>query len=314
MAETIPVSQIRQAICFATPGMSSSQELLLTGAEIFKSAYLFCRKIYLMEKDPVLFGAGSALDLFVPSATVQQVARFILGSLSLIRCSEDLHKLGQLRNRCDRIIDGAEYLLIKGDRFNIAGSRSKDRPRWLDEVRYQHVMRMARVSALFETIGEMFLVFAELMLHMGDAYVAYNEECGSEVFIHAKDLFVELTSDQSYLVQQLERCEAMNDWVFGRMNSPLSTQILVAAIALPSRVAAALPKTEDMIESVQNVFNRAILNATLNLQDMKTALEGTEPIYQNNRYYTYIKGGPDDPEMTRFITPPKRIRLSPHRT
>lgn len=316
MSEILSPSQLNQAVCYATPGMSSAEGTFLACAETFRTGYLMCRKAYLMSQNPVSFAAGSALSLALgQNDTLEQVARIVLGSLSILRCSEDLHKLRGLQKKCRRIVSGKHYIAVKGDRFNIGGSRSKLLPQFFDEMRYAHKMRMERIALLIKTLGEMAVVFGELMLHMGDAYVAFNEDCTSEVFIHSRDLWDELTSDQSYLVQQLKNNEAFNDWLLGRTRTKTSlcTQVLMGLIAVPSQVVAVLPDIRDISQAVNDVIDQVALNARLNIQDYKMGwrkLCGIDPSLNSNDYYSYKKGSARDPEMTRWIKPPKRISIN----
>lgn len=161
----------------------------------------------------------------------------------------------------------------------------------------------------------MAVVFGELMLHMGDAYVAFNEDCSSEVFIHSRDLWDELSSDQSYLVKQLKNNEAFNDWVLGRINTQTSlcTQALMGLIAVPSQVRGALPDIRDISNAATEMADEISLSLKLSIQDYQTAfrkLRGIDPWINSYDHYSYKKGSNRDPEMTRWIKPPKRIIIN----
>lgn len=316
MSLILSSSQINQAVCYATPGMSQAEGIFLGCAETFRKGYLMCRKVCLVTNNPVSFAAGSALSLALgQNDTLMQVARIILGSLSILRCSEDLHKLRALQKKCSRIVSGKEYIPVKGDHFNIGSSKAKDSPQFLDGVRYAHKMRMERIALLIKTIGAMAVVFGELMLHMGDAYVAFNEDCSSEVFIHSRDLWDELSSDQSYLVQQLKNNEAFNDWVLGRMNTQTSlcTQMLMGFIAVPSQIRGALPDIRDISNAANDLVDEISLSMKLSLQDCQMGfrkLRGIDPALNSHDHYSYEKGTKGDPERTRWIKPPKRIVIN----
>lgn len=309
MSEILSSSQINQAVSFATPGMSQAEGAFLFCANAFRKGYLMCRKAYLVTNNPICFAAGSALSLALgQNDTLMQVARIILGSLSILRCSEDLHKLRALKKKCRRIVTGKEYIGVRGDRFNIGSSKVKYAPQFFDEIRYAHKMRMERVAFLIKTLGEMLCVFGELMLHMGDAYVAFNEDCSSEVFIHSRDLWDELSSDQSYLVQQLKNNEAFNDWVLGRMNikTTLCTQMLMGFIAVPSQIRSVMPDLRDISKAATDLIDEVALSIKVNAQDCQTVfrkLRGIDPMI--NSY-----GSGLDPEKTRWIKPVKRIVLN----
>ncbi len=316
MSEILSPSQINQAVCYASPGMSSAEGSFLMCAEIFRSFYLKCRKIYLMANNPISFAAGSALSLAVGQNNVlDQVARVVLGSLSILRCGEDLHKFRALYKKCRRIVSGKEYIPVKGDRFNINRSKSKILPQFLDEVRYAHKMRMERIALLITTLGEIAVVFGELMLHMGDVYIAFNEDCVTEVFIHSRDLWDELTSDESYLVQQLKDNEGLNDWLLGKSTglSGLCTQVFLSTLVIPSQIRSALPDFRDVTQAVSDAIDEVALNVKLNIQDYQIgfrSLCGIDPSLTYNEYYSYKKGSLRDPRVTRWINPPKRIAIN----
>lgn len=316
MIEILSSSQINQAVMHVTPGVSSVERILLACADTFRKGYLMCRKTYLITHNPISFAAGSALSLALgQNDTLSQVARIILGVLSVLKCGEDLHKLRALKKKCSRIVLGKEYILIQGDRFNIGGSKAKLTPQIFDQVRYSHIMRMERIALLVSTFWEMAVVFGELMLHMGDAYVAFNEECSTEVFIHSRMLWDELSSDQSYLVQQLKNNEAFNDWILERMNTKTSlcTQMLMGLIAIPSQIRSSLPDIRDISSAVSEIVDDISLSIELNIQDCQMVwrkMHGIDPLIHSNKLYSYTKGSAKDPEMSRWIKPPKRINVN----
>ena len=296
MTEILSASQINQAVCHVTPGVSSAEYILLTCADVFRKGYLVCRKVYLITNNPISFAAGSALSLALgQNDTLAQVSRIILGVLSVIKCSEDLHKLRALTKRCRRIFSGKEYILIKGDQYNVG------------ETHYAYKIRMEKIALLITTLGQMAVIFGELMLHMGDAYVAFNEECSTEVFIHSRDLWDELSSDQSYLVQQLQNNEAVNDWMLGRMNTKTSlcTQMLLGLIGIPSKVRRAMPDMRDLSSAASDMVDDIGLSIKSNIQECHTMwqqIKGIDPRINS-------EGSTKDLERTRWIKSPKRVNI-----
>lgn len=105
-------SQINQAVCHATTGMTQAESAFLSCAKTFRKGYLFCRKASLVTNNPVSFAAGSALSLVLgQNDTLMQVARIILGSLSILRCSEDLHKLRALKKNAVALLPAKSTFL-----------------------------------------------------------------------------------------------------------------------------------------------------------------------------------------------------------
>lgn len=304
MGEILSTMAINDITCSGIPGLATDN-FFLTSARALGNLYLGYRKITLAEAHPVKFAAGSALALAVgQSPTIQQVARAILGALSIIRCTKALCELNDLYERCGQIMDGSYYIIVLGDRFNIMGDKATDTPQFLDRFHYANKMRYERCAALFETIGKMIDVFCNLILHLSDAYVAYNEECLSEVVIHSKDLWDELTSKNSYLYDKLAKAESINQLVFGK-------QSCWALSALQQVVHQAVAAANVITQATQNVsasIDRSLSVAGAALHEADTRIK--EIVYQLPRELHFDPSKPpraEDPSK-RLLPPIKRRR------
>lgn len=296
MSEILSIATIHQAVGIANPTLS--QDPFLTAAQFLGRIYIYIRKGILAKNNPVEFAVGSAIS-FANIPGIEQLARITFGLISVIRCSEALHKINKFNEKCDQILASKSYVVIKGDQFSSS---------WIDQISYGAKVRHERMASYFETVIEIIKVFCELILCMGDAYIAYNEECTSEVFIHGTDLWNELTSNSSYLVTELKKNENVNDWIFGKMeNCTWKTDLLMGVITLPVQVTSFI---EAATETVTRAYERKTANGKKNLeacQSLWDELNGIEPELQYNLTgYQYKPGEPGDPELTRIITPPRR--------
>lgn len=291
MGVVVTGNQIQRAVVGS--GFGEDGIGFLTAAWILKDAFLWVRRIYLLSdsKRVVSFAFGSALNLGLGnSPTLLQISRIILGSLSIIRCGEDIQKLGKLTRRIKKILSGRHYIPLKGNCF-VEG-------RLFDQFRFEWILRQERIILLFRTIGEIFKQFGSLLWHFGDAYVAYNEDCSSEVFIHGVDLWEHLTSDQSFLVKQLNKCKDINDSIFGPMG--WTTKLMLNVITLPAQVVSTAP---DIVNVTNKVLSRRMENIRANILVIAKAVFN----YRPPDILAYVKGDADDPERTRLMTPPKKV-------
>lgn len=311
MADVVPVSDIYEVVSRTSVG-PSADSFFLASARVLGNIYLSYRRMRLSNENPISFAAGSALSgAFGSNPTVQQISRFVLGTLSIIRCTEDLHKINKLREKCSRIFSGKQYLVVKGDRFNIKGEKASRLPQFMDQFHYEHKMRLERIAAYFRTIGKIIEVFCKLMLHIGDAYIAYNEDCVSEVFIHGRDLWDKLTSDNAYLYRQLEKSDAVNQLVLNKVQGGWALNVM-------KEVVVAAGKLHHTFSNAGNALIKAadkgvqFLKSTADEIDtaFKEHIQGIPPELQfDNKPYRFVPGSDRDPEKTRFITV-KKVRIT----
>lgn len=302
-------SNVRSAIAVATPGMTFPQKCLVRTAGVLLFGFLAFRKFRLLRKKENLvpYALGSALDAVTKrSPTLQQVARFPFGSISILRCSEDLAEIGRLVRLSGRLILGKEYMVVKKDTF-LTVAKPGLSPSLQDKMRWWNVVVRLQIKQLFKTIGEIFKRLFELAMHLGDAYTAFKENNVAEVFIHSRDLWNELTSQDSKIVKYLKRTEQINDWMLGRLGSSKTTGFLIKMLQTSANLRAAVPEIGNGIKTTaQNEYSR--IEATI--EDQIThdydALGGDRNDLQDQqKYYAYDLGSKDDPNEMRFIDPPR---------
>lgn len=291
---------VRQAIRVVTPELSFFQQLLLFGGEAARIGYLIGRKIRILRKKeniaPLLM--GSILDAAVGHLpSVQQVARIVFGSLSILRCSEDLLKIKQLGKRCHALFRGREYLVIKKIEW-ASTLKGRISPSIYHSWLWFQRVYLLQVKEAFRLLGKVFKQVALLGLHLADAYSAYRERNVSEIFVHGRDLWRRLTSDESALVKELKRTKKINDWMLARQGSNWTTKLFLNLLTLPNRLKAKLPDMRDVKKQAEG-----------KLDAMATNIEAIGELtkdHSQRKYHIYTEGSSKDPNAMRFLPSPKR--------
>lgn len=304
-------SKIRGGIAVAAPGMTCGQKFLVTAAGFCRFGWLISRKIRLLKKKENLvpYAMGSALDAFTKSnPTLQQVARIPFGSISILRCAEDLAEISRLFRLAGRLLTGKEYVVVKKDDFATPFKKGMS-PSFQDKVRWHNTVFKLQIKLLFKVIGEIFKRFFQLILHLGDVYTAFKENTLPEVFIHSRDLWNELTSQNSSIVKYLKRSEKINDWMLEKMGSPKKTAFLVKMFLLPAKIRERLPDGRDVragiAKAAKNQYSFFEVNAESQFIRDYIALGGDETQLVGKKYWIFERGSADDPRVNRFIKPPR---------
>lgn len=292
--------EIHGAIRVATPQIRGCQgRVFCSLGEVFRVAHLVGRKIRIVRKKEnfIPFAMGSVLDNFLGQCPpVQNIAKFVFGSLSIIRCGEDILELKRLGNRFAACVRGKHYVVVKGDRWSNLKSPIAvglaDRWRWLRRV------YCLQLKEAFRSLGLFFRRLFLLGLHLSDVYAAYQEHHVAEVFVYAKDLWHEISSDQSKLVKYLKQTKNLNDWMLMRKNSSFTTSVFLNALILPAKFKQ---KLQDLADVKKNV-DRGVDNLAIKIEAMAERLfPGPD-----TKYRIYREGSREDPNAARFLSPPKR--------
>lgn len=240
-------SLVDQSIFFSAPNLSRGENLFLKGARLCRSGLVLYRRIrYLTNpKDAVSFAMGTLVS---HHPTVKQIARFVFGSLSVLRCVKDLHRLTYLLRSCRKIVRGEQYVPIKDNNFKRKGRIS---PSTIDRLFWKKQLFQARSKFFFITVVEIFKTLGKLVCHLADVYSAYNDDIASEVFVHSRQLWNELAApDTVVLLEKLKKTSSLNDRVFQLKGLSLTTKILIEILQLPAKVA---PLKKDAKEKIKNV-------------------------------------------------------------
>lgn len=273
---------VKQALAFVAPKMSKQESLFLKGAYSLRKSFVFYRKIRCLnsKKNQVSFAMGVLVG---NNPTVQQIARFIFGNLSLLKCTKDLHILKSLHRRCRRIIAGKHYVKVKGDRFD-------------KRINWKKNLHKERTKAFFRTVSEIFKTLGQLTWHLSDVYSAYNDNSGSHVFVHGRALWNELAaSDTTYLLKKLKKSRKLNDWIFQKEGMALSTKLLIGVLGVPSKVTPLKKEVKDKIKEIAADVEEG-------LQDIKNKWYKHQGIPKE--YLSDTDSAPKKIEK-RFITPPR---------
>jgi hypothetical protein len=276
---------------------------------------LVSRKIRLLKKKENLvpYALGSALDAVVKSnPTLQQVARIPFGSISILKCAEDLGEISRLIRLAGRLLSGKEYVVVKKDAFTVPSKKGVS-PSFQDKMRWRAVVYKLQLQLFFKTIGEIFKRFFQLVLHLGDVYTAFKENTLPEVFIHSRDLWNELTSHNSRVVKYLKRSEKINDWMLEKMGSSKKTAFLVKLFLLPAKIKEKLPDGRDVKAGITTAAKNQYAYFEADAEDQFVqnykAFGGNTTELQGQKYWIFEQGTQDDPRANRFIKPPV---IEPH--
>lgn len=291
-----PNSEIHRGVCVTGLGVQEN-DIFLSGARVVGKAFLAIRRTILFYRNPFSFVAGSILKAATgDNPTIQQIARFVFGTLSMIRCAEDIVKLKNLTLKCKRIMAGEYYIPLKGDRWG-------EEPDPLNQMQFDYRMKQLRFFKLMETIGKIINVFIDLILHLGDAYIAFNgeESVTEEVFIHGGDLWEKLTSDATYLRQQLKKNETITKWAMGRMSWTEQTIVKVIDAS-----AEFFEECKDWYKKMKQQGGEMIDGAKTwhrkNGEKIEDALDVIRGIPKELRALDRTP----EPDSLRFIDPPKK--------
>lgn len=302
---------IKSGMAVAAPGMTCGQKFLFGLAGFCRYGLLFSRKVRLLKKPENLvpYAAGSVLDAVTKrNPTLQQIARIPFGSVSILRCAEDLAEISRLFCQAGRLLTGKEYVVVKKDAFVVPDKKGGS-PSVRAKTRWRSVVFKEQIRLLFKTIGEIFKRFFQLVLHLGDVYTAFSENTIPEVFIHSRDLWNELTSDKSKLVQYLKRTETINDFMLEKMGAPRKTAFLIKLFLLPAKIREKLPDPRDIKAGLQrfgkNFYSYYEANAEFQLVRFYEVLGGDKTHLQGQKYWIFTEGSKDDPRANRYIKPPQ---------
>lgn len=295
-------SKIRSGFAAADPNMTCGQKFLLGFAGIFR----FTRKIRILRKKEniVPYAFGSFLDVVtkkIPS--LREAARIPFGTISILRCVEDLAELSRLIRLAGRLLIGKEYVIVKKDAFVVTSKGSS--PSIHDKMRRFTVVYKEQIKLFFKTIVEIFKRFIKLILHLGDVYAAFTENAVPEVFIHSRDLWNKLTSSKSTLVKYLQRHEKINDWMLETMGSTKKTAILVKVLLAGAKVREKCRNVKErIIRFVREQYLYFQANAEFQMGQLHKLCGGDESQLRDRKFWIYTKGSKNDPRLNRFIKPP----------
>lgn len=312
---------VQAAIAVTTPGMGPAQKALLITAEVLRFGLLFARKVRLMRKreNAVPFAMGSVLDAaFGKKESVQRIARFVFGSVSIMRCSEDLILMHQIGKKLKAICRGKAYLVIKRDVWAKKLKKRHISPSTLDRIEWMKNVGKLQVRQFFKTIAEFFKRLALLALHLSDSYTAFKENTVSEVFIHGKDLWKMLTSEKSTLAKELKKSAGVVDLLLKRIGSCANTSILLKALALHAKIKQKLPDLDETGRNVERNFNDFSDRIEMRCQEIAEKymrfLEDRQLVRKipalfiprlEKKFLIFNKGDQNDPDLHRFIESPK---------
>lgn len=285
---------VRNAVGFATPNYAVGHLALFKGAMLIEKIFRVIRKIRLYSNlhNPLPLAIGSILNLAAGNnPTVQHVARFIFGTLSIIKCSEDLIVLTGILREMKENFKGESYILIKGD-------KGFEKGRFRAKLLWIKGMRAERIKRTFYLIGQFFKNLAKLGVHLSDVKAAYTENTVSEVIVHAHELWRHLSSSEEVLAKNLLRNKEINDYLLTQFQSTFRTQALLQILTVPVRLRDKLPDREDIKRSINR--HKKILSACVDLFDDYFV----NPKEERRIYYGSLPKYIDSPKMLGFkVTP-----------
>lgn len=308
MAQNV-TSAIKSGIAVAAPGMTCGQKILFGVANIFRWGFFGLRKVRLLsnKKNVVPYAIGSVVDVMTKKIpALREVARIPFGSVSILRCVEDLIKMTQLTHLAGRLLRGKEYVVVKKDRFT--SSNVGYSPSFQDRARWKMVVVKLQMKLFFKTIGEIFKCFLQLILHLGDVYTAFKENTLPEVFIHSRDLWKKLTSQDSTIVKCLKRTEEVSDRVLQKLGCSRNTNFLLKFFLLPAKIKEKLPDGRDIKEGVVTAAKNKYEHFKAVSEDQVIRdyemLGGDKMDLEGQQFWIFEPGSKDDPQANRFMKPP----------
>jgi hypothetical protein len=314
--------QVRQAIFAQVPGFSFPQKFLLASAHILRFGLLLGRKVRVWGKkeNTIPLALGSTLDAALGMRpSVQKIAQIVFGSLSIIRCGEDLAQINQLVHKVKRCFRGREYVIVKKDVWPSSSSQGRRRLLFYERFKWIRYFYSEQVKLAFVSIAQIFKQLALLSLHLSDAYSAYTDHHVSEIFVYAKDLWNSLTSENAVLVKELKRTRHVTNGMLAKNGSSWTTELFLSLFLVPARLSQKLPCARDAAASVRRGFEAAVIRIDAVSEEIKgrysRVLENTMGVLNvprvlvpnsQNDYLIFTRGGSDDPHFMRFIPPPKK--------
>ncbi|MFV0340350.1 MAG: hypothetical protein ACK5MA_06965 [Parachlamydiaceae bacterium] len=284
----------RNAVGAVTPNFTVGHLLLFKGATLLKKIAAVVRKIRLYRNlnNQLPLAIGSILNVTVGNnPTVQQIARFLFGTISAIKCSEDLILLTGILRELKENFKGDSYLMVKGGKGFESG-RFKARLHWAKDV------WLERIKRTFQLIGAFFKQLGSLSLHILDVEAAFNENTVSEMIVHGSDLWRHLSSDEEVLAKTLLRKKDENDLLFARFQSTFRTQALLQILTVPVRVRNKMPDSRD----VRRFFREQKAFFKVPFQILKEKVKG---LPDEERTVAYCTEGVDDPASYKVLPSPK---------
>lgn len=290
-------------------------------ADCMRACLSFGRRIRIFSNkdNAVPFALGGVLDVMLGNnSAVQKVAKIVFGSLSILRCTEDLVELKRLGAKFRRCFSGREYVPIKGDSWERRKLRGCATPSTDDMKLWSKTGRRAQLKILFQTIAEIFKRFWLLVLHLADVYSAYTENTVAEVFVHGKDLWKMLTSDESILYKELQNTEKVNDHMLSSLGSPVHTKILMTVFKIHNVCKKGVEAVKTAAKKTCSVF-KMIMAAIAKARDELKAcyiqtLKDCGILYllpkffipKLDRPYFMVKDGENDLDA-RFVPAPQYV-------
>jgi hypothetical protein len=285
---------VRNAVGAATPNFTVGHLLLYKGAALLKKIVYIVRKIRLYRRldNQLPLAIGSILNVTVGNnPTVQQVARFVFGAVSVAKCSEDLIMLTGILRELKENFKGDSYLIVKGGKGFKSG-RFKARLHWAKDVWVE------RFKNTFHLIGHFFKRLGSLGVHIMDVEAAYKENSVSEMIVHGSDLWRHLTSDKEVLAKTLLRNKDTNDLLFAQFRSSFRTKALLQILTIPVRVRNKMPDSRD----VRRTLRKCAEEIKIPFQILKEKVNG---VPDEERTVAYVTEGVDDPASFKVLPSPK---------
>ncbi|MGK5593901.1 MAG: hypothetical protein ACSNEK_00905 [Parachlamydiaceae bacterium] len=244
---------VKESIQALTPGYHSITKLALIPAEFFMKTSLVVRKIRLFRKPqnlaPLL--AGNILDVLAGDRpTVRMVARIILGSASILRCTEDLLQIVEQANRIKKILRGRSFVVIKKKTWQDLNPSITHSPSHIYFAKMAQAQDPILAQRLLQCFWEMMKRLGSFILHFADACTAFRDNHSvSEIFVHSRDILDKVSSDDAVLVKNLKQLQRVTDMILSKIGASWTTTALIGLLRLPNAVRRKLPPIEDLMEN-----------------------------------------------------------------
>lgn len=321
---------IKSTLAAVTPAHPLLTKVMMVPAETFFSISRFGRKFRLFSKP------GNALPLFAGSVleatagkipTLQQIARVVFGAVCIIKCSEDLLRMTDAAITIKKIFQGRSYVFIKQKSWDALTYTEEQSPSKMFFSKLRKIETQVFIKRFFLCLGEIFKAIGLLALHFSDACMAYRENTLSEVFVHSKDLYQKLTSEDAPIVKHLNQYRKVNDLMMAGLGLSWTTAALVGLVTLPAAIRKQAPGFEEMLRNCKDNFvfvgekvdafkeliSIGYLEAITKARLLNLLPKGLLPKIE--RKYEFYEEGVDDPETLRYFESPIRIPLTvPSRT
>lgn len=209
-------ANVRATIEARTPEVTSGKAFFLKSGELLSFGVGFAQKVCLLQKSGHIIPhlSGQLLDLAVgDNKKVQKAASMILGAKAITQCTSDILQLKWLGQRLIGLFKGQSYVVVKQDHWDCRSLAGRLSPSMQDKWRWFFTVVMEQIKHIFITIGLIFKRLLMLALHLSDAYKACSGNCVPGVFINAKALWDEISSDKSALVKQWKKNKTILEWM-----------------------------------------------------------------------------------------------------